>query len=379
MHSSRHGYDVPKQHLEGVDFRKACEHVVPEHTRCRIDAQGLMRYLQKHPLGNSTAEVTALGFGAAPLGNLFAVVSEKDALAALDQAWSAGIRYFDTAPYYGYGTSEHRVGTGLATRPRDAFCLSTKVGRLLRAGVDRAADNEFSGTFPIGAVFDYGYDAAWRSVEESLRRLTLERVDVALLHDLDPTVHEPDAFEQYVNQALSGACRALEEMRQTEVVSAIGLGINDVRTALRFVREVALDVVLLAGRYTLLEHQSAQPLFDECERRNISVVIGSPFNSGVLAGDVHSYYDYAPSPPTVRARVEQLRVVCARHDVSLGAAALQFPFGRSSVVAVIPGVRDAEQVRENVKWLNAPIPTAMWEELRAQGLLADEVPVPSSP
>ena len=340
------------------------------------EESGDMRHLHTHVLGNSKAKVTRLGFGAAPLGNLFAPVSEKDALTSLEQAWNEGVRYFDTAPLYGYGTSEQRLGEGLSGRPRDAFCLSTKVGRLLKAGLARPTDDEFSGSFALGAVFDYGYDAAWRSVEESLHRLGLDRIDVALLHDLDPTVHDAHAFKEHRDQALTGACRALVDMRQAGVVSAIGLGINDAEVALRFVREVALDVVLLAGRYTLLEQCHTRALFVECEKLNVSVIIGSPFNSGVLCTDVHSYYDYAPAPKAIMDRVAQMREVCARHGVSLGAAALQFPFGQCAVAAVIPGVRNAEQVRQNVNWLNASIPPDFWEELCTLGLLSREIPLP---
>ena len=336
-----------------------------------------MRHRDTHLLGDSAAAVTKLGFGAAALGSLFTAVTERDAVAALDQAWTHDIRYFDTAPYYGYGTSEQRVGSMLSDKPRDSFCLSTKVGRLLRKDVGQPAANEFRGSYTLGAIFDYGYDATWQSIEESLERLRLERIDVALLHDLDPTVHESDAYERYVRQAFDGGCRALEEMRRTGVVSAIGRGINDAPTAERFTREMSLDVVLLAGRYTLLEHANARSLFAECDRRGISVVIGSPFNSGVLADDAHSNYDYAPAPASILARVEQIRAICAHHCVSLGAASLQFPFGQPAVAAVIPGMRDAGEVRQNVEWLDAPIPQALWENLRTEGLLLEGVPMPA--
>ncbi len=335
-----------------------------------------VRHRDTHLLGDSAAAVTPLGFGAAALGNLFTAVTERDAAAALEQAWSDGIRYFDTAPYYGYGTSEQRLGSILAEKPRDAFCLSTKVGRLLRKDADWPSASEFHGQHALGAVCDYGYDATWQSLDESLERLTLKRIDVALLHDLDPTVHEAEAFERHVRVALNGACRALEEMRRSGVVSAIGLGINDAYTAERFVREMPLDVVLLAGRYTLLEHASACSLLAECERRGISVVIGGPFNSGVLADDPHLHYDYAPAPASIRTRVAKLRAVCARHRVSLGAASLQFPLGQPAVAAVIPGMRDAGQVRQNVEWLETSIPRVMWEDLRKEGLLFEDVPTP---
>ena len=335
------------------------------------------RHCTRRRLGATRAEVTELGFGGAALGNLFRAVDEADAREAVEEALSLGVRYLDTAPYYGYGLSEHRIGAVLRTTARDDFTLSTKVGRLLRADLLRSRGTEFRDPLPFGAVFDYGYDATWRSVEDSLQRLGLGRIDVALLHDLDPTVHEPEAHARYLDQARGGAFRALAEMREQGVVSAVGIGINDERAAERCVRECDLDVVLLAGRYTLLEHEAAVSFLPECARRRVSVVIGGPFNSGVLAGDRAGTYDYAPAPETVRERVARLRTVCERHRVPLAAAALRFPFGQPAVVSVIPGMRSAAEVRDNVRLFNAAIPPSLWEELRGEGLLPAEVPLPS--
>ena len=328
-------------------------------------------------LGATRAEVTQLGFGGAALGNLFRAVTGRDAREALEQAWGLGLRYYDTAPYYGYGLSEHRMGEALWDKPRDAFCLSTKVGRLLRAGAARPERDEFAGPLPFGAVFDYGYDAVWRSVEDSLQRLRLARIDAALIHDLDPTVHDSEALAHHCDEVMGGALRALDEMRRAGVVSAIGLGLNDWRTAERFVREGAFDVVLLAGRYTLLETGAARSFLPECARRGVSVVIGGPFNSGVLTGDPRARYDYAPAPDAVRRKVEHLRAVCARHGVGLAAAALQFPLGQAAVVSVIPGMRDGSEARRNVALFNTATPPALWEELRHEGLLPAGVPAPS--
>ena len=328
-------------------------------------------------LGATRAEVTQLGFGGAVLGNLFRAVPEANAREAVEAALSLGVRYFDTAPYYGYGLSEHRIGAALRTGARAEFQLSTKVGRLLHAGLVQSRGTEFCDPLPFGAVFDYGYDATWRSLEDSLQRLGLGRIDVALLHDLDPTVHEPTAHARYLDQARDGALRALAEMREQGIVSAIGLGINDWRAAERFVRECALDVVLLAGRYTLLEHEAAVSFFPECIRRGVSVVIGGPFNSGVLAGGRQGAYDYAPAPDPIRERVARLCAVCERHGVPLAAAALQFPLGQPAVVSVIPGMRSAAEVRENVRLFNATVPSSLWEELRSEELLPAEVPIPA--
>ena len=334
-----------------------------------------------HPLGTrlgtTRAEVSRLGFGAAALGNLFTEVTDTNAHEALEQAWLQGIRYFDTAPYYGYGLSERRVGNALRAKPRDAFCLSTKVGRLLRADAARPDADEFHDPLPFAPVFDYSYDATWRSVEDSLQRLGLARIDIALLHDLDPTVHDAASFERHLEQATNGACRALDEMRSTGIVAAIGLGINHCETAEHFVRNFDIDVVLLAGRYTLLEHAASASLLPECEGRGVAVVIGGPFNSGVLASDVHDRYDYAPTPPAVREKVDRLRAVCARHQIDLAAAALQFPFGQPAVVSVIPGMRTAGQVRENAERMGVEIPSALWDDLLSEGMLPADIAVPA--
>ena len=343
----------------------------------RDRGSGAERHRILRRLGTSCAEVTQLGFGGAALGNLFRVVPEADARGAVEEALAASVRYFDTAPYYGYGLSEHRIGAVLRSTAREEFALSTKVGRLLRADLVQSRGTEFCDPLPFGAVFDYGYDATWRSLEDSLQRLGLGRIDIALIHDLDPSVHEPDAHARYLAQARDGALRALAEMREQGVVSAIGLGINEWRAAERFVRESDLDVVLLAGRYTLLEHGAAASFLPECARREVSVVIGGPFNSGVLAGDRAGAYDYAPAPGSVRERVARLRAVCEHHGVPLAAAALQFPFGQPSVVSVIPGVRSAAEVRDNVRLFNVAIPPSLWEELRGEGLLPAELPVPA--
>ena len=328
-------------------------------------------------LGATRIEVTQLGFGGAALGNLFRAVAEADAREAVGEAFAAGVRYFDTAPYYGYGLSEHRIGAVLRSTAREEFTLSTKVGRLLRADLVQSRGTEFRNPLPFGAVFDYGYEATWRSVEDSLQRLGLGRIDIALIHDLDPSVHEPDAHARHLGRAGDGALRALAEMREQSIVAAIGLGINDWRAAEQFVREHALDVVLLAGRYTLLEHRAAESFLPECARRGVPVVIGGPFNSGVLAGDREGTYDYAPAPEPIRERVARLHAVCERHRVPLAAAALQFPFGQPAVVSVIPGMRSAAEVRSNVRLFNTAIPPALWEELRGEGLLAAEIPAPA--
>ena len=352
-------------------------HGAPSVLTERGRGHGAERHRLLRRLGTTRTEVTQLGFGGAALGNLFRAVPEADAREAVEEALSLGVQYFDTAPYYGYGLSEHRIGAVLRTAARHEFRLSTKVGRLLRADLVQSRGTEFCDPLPFGAVFDYGYDATRRSLEDSLQRLGLGRIDIALIHDLDPSVHEPDAHARYLKQARDGALRALAEMREQGIVTAIGLGINDSRAAEQFVREHALDVVLLAGRYTLLEQEAAESFLPECVRRGVSVVIGGPFNSGVLAGDRAGAYDYAPAPGSVRERVARLRAVCERHGVPLAAAALRFPFGQPAVASVIPGMRSAAEVRDNVRLFNTEVPGSLWEELRGEELLPAEIPAPA--
>ena len=339
-----------------------------------------MKHAQRRGIGATGVEVTRLGFGAATLGNMFVSVSADDARAALAAAVEGGIRYFDTAPYYGYGLSERRVGDGLGHLPPDAFVLSTKVGRLLRADVARPAEDEFADPLPFGPVFDYSRGGALQSLEDSLQRLGLARVDIALVHDLDPTVHDdPESFERRFAEAVDGALPALSELRAGGVVSAIGLGINDWRTAERFLVAADLDVVLLAGRYTMLEQAAAETFLPNCAARGVSVVVGGPFNSGILAQGPRAgaMYDYAPAAPAVIESVRRIEGVCAGHGVPLAAAALQFPLGHPAVVSIIPGMRGAAEVRRNIALMNHPIPVDCWRELRREGLIGEQVVLPS--
>jgi D-threo-aldose 1-dehydrogenase len=291
-------------------------------------------------LGRTGVTVTQLGLGCAPIGGLYEPVSEADAGAVVDRAWEHGLRLFDTAPLYGSGLSERRVGAALRDRPRDALVLSTKVGRLLRAGEP---------------VFDFSFDGVLRSLEESLERLGLDRVDVVYIHDPD------DHFDE----ALAGAYPALERLRGEGVVRAIGVGMNQSEMLARFARETDVDCVLLAGRYTLLDRSALGELLPLCLERGVAVVAGGVFNSGALVGDAH--YDYAPAEPAVLDRVSRLAEICTRWHVPLAAAAVQFPLGHPAVACVLVGCRSSVEVDEDVALFELELPAGLWEELDAEG------------
>lgn len=291
-------------------------------------------------------ELGRLGLGTAPLGGLYEAVDEETAYAVVDRAWELGVRTFDTAPYYGSGLAERRLGTALRDRPRDELIVSTKVGRLLRPG-----PSAWHGAPALEAYFDFSYDGALRSLEESLDRLGLDRVDVALVHDPD------DHFDE----ALAGAYRALARLRDEGVVRAVGVGMNRSELLCRFAREADPDCFLLAGRYTLLDRSGADELLPLCAERGIAVIAGGVFNSGVLAGG--DTYDYESASSGVLERVHRLRNVCAEWDVPLPAAALQFPLRHAAVTTIVVGCRTPDEVAEDVRLLEQELPPGLWQEL----------------
>jgi D-threo-aldose 1-dehydrogenase len=307
------------------------------------------------------------------------VVSEEEAQAAISAAWDADIRYFDTAPFYGYGLSEHRTGQGLRWRPRDEFVLSTKVGRLLRPHpAGNPNPDNWRGGLPFKPEFDYGYDGAMRALEDSLQRLSLPRIDIAFIHDIDRKAHG-DAYDSYAPQAVEGAYRALDTLRSQGVVQGIGVGINDVEAPVYFLERCKLDYVLMASRYTLLEQGALAEVLPLCLAQGVRVIIGGPYNSGVLATGVKSgaaRYDYGRAPAEVIARAGRIEAVCDRFGVPLPAAALQFPLAHPAVVAVIPGAVSAAEVRRNAELMAMPIPAELWAALKAEGLIPEGAPVP---
>jgi D-threo-aldose 1-dehydrogenase len=334
------------------------------------------------PIGQTGLTITRLGFGGASIGGLFKAVEDDDAIGTIDHAWELGVRYFDTAPLYGYGASERRFGAALAGRPRDDYVLSTKVGRLVRsraaippgADVDRQELDGRDDAFyvvadPVGIVFDYSADGVRRSIGESLDRLRLDRIDVALIHD--PDDHWRDAIE--------GAWPALERLRSEGVIGAVGAGMNQSAMLTRFVRETTMDAVLLAGRYTLLDQGALADLLPACEARGVAVLVGGIMNSGVLADPrPGATFNYAPAPAAVIDRARRIGEVCARHDVPLRAAAMQFPMAHPAVASLVAGVRTAAHLDEYPALLARPIPADLWSELRAEGLIESAAPVPAA-
>jgi D-threo-aldose 1-dehydrogenase len=286
-------------------------------------------------------ELGPLGLGTAPLAGLYEAVDEETAYAVVARAWELGMRYFDTAPYYGFGLAERRLGATLRGKPREEFVVSTKVGRLLGP---RASDWR-------GSYFDFSYDGAVRSLEESLERLGLDHVDVALIHDPD----------DHYDEALAGAYQALARLRDELVVRAIGVGMNQTKMLCRFACEADPDCFLVAGRYTLLDRSAAEELLPLCEEKGIAVVAGGVFNSGVLAGG--ATFDYEAAPSDVVARVAELRATCARHGVPLAAAAVQFPRRHPAVANVLVGCRTAGEVEEDMRLFELSLPATLWAEL----------------
>jgi D-threo-aldose 1-dehydrogenase len=324
------------------------------------------------PLGSTTLVPSALAFGGAPLGGLYETVSDEEAERAVTRALELGLRYLDTAPHYGLGVSEWRMGRVLRGVPRDSYILSTKVGRLLRplAPGETAPDEGFADAMPLKRVRDYSRDGILRSVQESLERLGLDRIDILYLHD-------PDEFESEVYET---GYPALAQLRSEGVVGAIGAGMNQAEMLERFVRRLDLDVVLLAGRYSLLDQSALGGLLPACLERGVGVVMGGALNSGLLANpSPGAHYDYGEASPELVDRAAKMSEVCSRHGVPLVAAALQFPLGHPAVVSVLVGARSGREVEQNAGAFNTPVPLQVWEELRGSGLLAGDVPVPDEP
>lgn len=296
---------------------------------------------------------------------LYTPVQESDAEGAIHAAFAAGLNFIDTAPMYGQGKSEEILGKALAGVPRDSYVLSTKVGRLLRPMDPSKSDTgQWKSASPNEWYFDFSYDAVMRSVEESLKRMKVDRIDVLLIHD-------PDAHWE---SAISEAYPAIHKLREQKVVKAIGAGMNQWQMLKKFAEEGDFDCFLLAGRYTLIDHTSLPEFLPVCEKKGISIIIGGPYNSGILAGG--KMFDYEPAPQALLDKVNQIGEVCQTHGVDIKAAALQFPFGHPTVASVIPGARSTAELQENVKLMTSPIPRALWSELAEKGLIPAGVPLP---
>jgi D-threo-aldose 1-dehydrogenase len=324
--------------------------------------------------------LSALGFGAAPIGNLYTPVAEADARAAVEEALARGIRYFDTAPYYGFGLSEERLGRAFKGAPRDSFTISTKVGRRIGTG-ERDRGASVSG-FAVNAghgVFDYSRDGVQRSFESSLRRLGVDYVDILLLHDVGRLTHG-DRHPQVLRQALDEALPAMETLRSSGAVGAIGIGVNEQAVCLELMPRFDLDCIMLAGRYTLLEQRESIDVMAEAERRAVKIIAAGPFNSGLL-GDARgpgSTYNYRPVDAATLDHARALYAMCALEGVDIGAAALQLPLAHPAVVSVVAGQRSAGEVACAVQRVRAPIPTSLWSRLRLAKLLEPSTVVPST-
>jgi D-threo-aldose 1-dehydrogenase len=313
---------------------------------------------------------TELGLGTAPLAGLYRPVGGAEARAVLDTAWDGGVRHFDTAPLYGLGLAETRLNPFLRGKPRDSFVLTSKVGRWLRATTPEGREG-LGKWFDVpsrAGVYDYSYDGVMRSVEFSLERLGVDRIDVLHAHDLDVWTHgSQEALDVWLKQFIGGGHRALHEMRSQGMIRAIGLGINEWETAQWLAERADLDVILLAGRYTLLEQGAVRSFLPVCEAKGIGVIIGGPYNSGLLAGK--AFYNYDAVPPALAERTRRLEAVCESHGVRLLDAAFCFPLRHPAVVSVIPGSQSVVEMEDNLRAAEAHIREALWDDLVAEGLI----------
>jgi len=338
--------------------------------------------LARRELGNTGLEVSVLGFGGAGIGNLYRELGDDDAIGAVRESFESGVRYFDTAPFYGFGLSEIRIGAGLAGAQPPPV-ISTKVGRRLvpTGPQDPAVGREgYFSPRPFAPVFDYGYESVMRSHAGSLERLQVPRVDILLCHDIGRLTHG-EAHAKRVSEFLGGGYRALRELRESGAVRAIGLGVNECDVCVELLGECDLDCILLAGRYTLLEQPALEKLLPLCEQKRVSIICGGPFNSGILAAGsragAQAHYDYASPPAAVLDRVRQLEALCAGHGVPLQAAALQFPLAHPAVATVVAGCANAAEARNIVRMSSHPIPGAFWRALREHGLVDARAPLPA--
>lgn len=339
--------------------------------------------LPRRRVGKTRLEVTTLGLGGAPMGGFRASITDADAVGLTDVAYDLGVRYFDTSPFYGYGRSELRMGAALREKPRDDYVLSTKIGRIMHAmkpGEKPPADFRENGLPGFAPVFDYTYDGVMRSLEHSHFRLGISRIDIALVHDVDFwTIKDRAILDQRFKTVMDSGFRALDELRRAGVIGAIGVGINESDTSLRFIQAGDFDCMLLAGRYTLLEQGGLEAFLPECVKRGVSVILGGPYNSGILTGGVkdNTTHDYIQAPAPLIDKARKIEAVCKRHGVELGAAAMQFPLFHPALCAVIPGALATREVKQNVERLSVKIPTELWSELKREKLLDPAAPTPN--
>ncbi len=333
-------------------------------------------------VGRTALELPVFGFGAAHLGELYSKLDEAQSQATLAAAWDAGVRFYDTAPWYGRGLSEHRLGGFLRTRPRNEFVVNTKVGRILHRPDDPASFSTapWTGGLPFEVEFNYTRDGVMRAYEQVLQRLALNTVDSLVIHDLDTMFHTPAEVTGYLKQLTDGGgLAALQELKAAGDIKAIGVGNNVPGNLDEMLAAIDVDFAIVAMPYTLLDQGVLDTSMQRCLDRGISVIIGAPFASGILVtgSGAGAMYAYGKAPPEVQAKVRGIEAVCAAHHVSMPVAALQFPLAHPAVVSVIPGAAKPSEVQQNVAALAVQIPAAFWSDLKAQGLLAANAPVPS--
>ncbi|MEY4698121.1 MAG: hypothetical protein RIT14_2549 [Pseudomonadota bacterium] len=329
--------------------------------------------------GRVDLDVTAFAFGTAPVGNIFSEIDETTSDAMFQRSWDAGVRFYDTAPMYGHGLSELRTGQSLRWKKRDDFVLSSKVGRVLHPAKRETINfAPWVNAAPFTMEFDYSYDGTMRSFEDSLQRMALERMDIVFIHDIDVFTRGKDQPEVF-KQAMDGCYRALERLREEKVVKAIGVGVNEWEVCHEALKQRDFDCFLLAGRYTLLEQDALNEFLPLCEARGAAVLVGGGFNSGILATGAKpgAKYNYAPAPAHIMDKVARIEAVCAAHKVPLPAAALQFVVAHPAVPSFCAGTRTVAQLEQNLAWFSHPIPSAFWADLKSQGLLREDAPVPA--
>ncbi len=331
--------------------------------------------------GNASIAFTELGFGAAPIGNLYRALSEEDAQATLQRAWDQGVRYFDTAPLYGLGLSETRMNTFLRGKRRDDYVISTKIGRLFRLpgkGEDRDCLGKFFDVPARKEIYDYTYDGVMRSIEFSLERLGLERIDILFAHDLDLFNHKTQAaLDAKLAEFMAGGYRALLALRDAGVIKAFGAGVNEWQPCQWMLERGDFDLFLLAGRYTLLEQEALASFLPMATERRVGIVLGGPYNSGILATGPKpgAFYNYDPAPPAILGRVARIEAICTQHNVRMVDAAFQFPLRHPAVVSVIPGGQGVAEVDANLAAARATLPAALWRDLQTAGLLRQDAPI----
>jgi D-threo-aldose 1-dehydrogenase len=345
-----------------------------------VEALAIKHSIQRK-IGETSLVLPVFGFGSAHLGELYSKVDEADSQATLQAAWNEGVRYFDTAPWYGRGLAEHRVGGFLRTKPHGDFKVTTKVGRTLHRPDDPTNFDRgpWVGGLNFEVNFDYSYDGIMRSYEQALQRLALHTVEALVIHDLDKMFHEGEAFSAHQKALVSTGMKALEELKTSGDIKAFGMGINTTEALVTVATQVDLDFTLVAMPYTLLDQSSLHTGMAECLKKKTSVIIGAPYASGILAtgSGGNNKYGYAVASAEIRVKVRRIEAVCQAHNVSLQAAALQFPLAHPAVASIIPGAAAPAEIVQNVKLLEIEIPESFWSDLKTEGLLEKDAPTPS--